>query len=280
MNDQDQTPGSATGPQGPSEASETAGAAGAASWDKTRTVEQYAQLAERFVGLADTLVDDYDVVELFSLLVTTSVELLDVTAAGLLLMDSEGTLHPVASSNEDARLLELFQLQNEEGPCLESVRSGAVVNVPDLNEALERWPRFSRAALERGFKSVHAVPLRLRDERIGGLNLFSGEQPPLGVADHRVAQALADVATIAILQQRSLSVAGVLAEQLQNALNSRVVIEQAKGVLAESGNLEMGAAFEALRAHARSTNQRLSDVAEQLVTRRVDAAAVIARANR
>ncbi len=173
----------------------------------------------------------------------------------------------MASSNEDARLLELFQLQNEEGPCLESVRTGDVVNVPDLNETLERWPRFSPAALDRGFRSVHAVPLRLREDRIGGLNLFSDTQSPLSDEDHRVVQALADVATIAILQQRSLSVAGLLAEQLQNALNSRIIIEQAKGVLAESGNLEMGEAFEALRAHARSTNQRLSDVAQRIVTR-------------
>ena len=232
------------------------------------------------MSLADTLVDDYDVVELLSRLVMTSVELLDVTAAGLLLMDGSGTLHPMASSNEDARLLELFQLQNEEGPCLESVRTGDVVNVPDLNEALARWPRFSRAALDRGFHSVHAVPLRLRDERIGGLNLFSADQPPLGKTDHRVVQALADVATIAILQQRSLSVADLLTEQLQNALNSRIVIEQAKGVLAESHGLEMGEAFETLRAHARSTNQRLSDVAEQIVTRQLDAADVLARAAR
>ena len=270
MNNRDQTSGSSTGPP-------DAEAAVSTSWDTTRTVEQYAKLAERFVSLADTLVDDYDVVELLSRLVTTSVELLDVTAAGLLLLDRSGTLHPMASSNEDARLLELFQLQNEEGPCLDSVRSGAVVDVPDLNDSLSRWPRFSRAALDRGFRSVHAVPLRLRDEHIGGLNLFSAEQPPLTGADHRVAQALADVATIAILQQRSISLAGVLAEQLQSALNSRIVIEQAKGVLAESGNLEMNDAFEALRAHARSSNQRLSDVAQELVTRKLDASEVLQR---
>ncbi len=271
MNDRDPTPGSAAGPP---ERSQT-DADVSMSWDETRSVEQYARLAERFVSLADSLVDDYDVVELLSRLVTTSVELLDVTAAGLLLLDRSGTLHPMASSNEDARLLELFQLQNEEGPCLESVRSGAVVSVPDLNDALERWPRFSRAAIDRGFRSVHAVPLRLRNERLGGLNLFSAQQPPLGETDHRVVQALADVATIAILQQRSLSVAGVLAEQLQNALNSRIVIEQAKGVLSESGGIDMSEAFTALRAYARNSNQRLSDVAEQLVARRVEASTVL-----
>ena len=276
MNNDDQTPGSATGPPVPSGAESGA----STTWDQTKSVEQYARLAERFVSLADTLVDDYDVVELLDNLVTSSVELLDVTAAGLLLLDGSGTLHPMASSNEDARLLELFQLQNEEGPCLESVRTGDVVNVPDLNETLERWPRFSPAALDRGFRSVHAVPLRLREDRIGGLNLFSDTQSPLSDEDHRVVQALADVATIAILQQRSLSVAGLLAEQLQNALNSRIVIEQAKGVLAESGNLEMGDSFEALRAHARSTNQRLSDVAQQLVTRELDASSVLEQSSR
>jgi transcriptional regulator with GAF, ATPase, and Fis domain len=273
MNDHDPYPGSATGPPGTPD-TETAASKG---WEATRTVEQYAQLAERLVSLADTLVDDYDVVELLNLLVTTSVELMDVTAAGLLLLDNTGRLQPMAASNEDARLLELFQLQNEEGPCLECVRTGALVNVPDLNQTIGRWPRFSPAALDRGFLSVHAVPLRLRNATIGGLNLFSAGQQPLGDADHRVVQALADVATIGILQQRSITLSGLLAEQLQSALNSRVVIEQAKGVLAESGKLSMGDAFEALRAHARNSNQRLSDVAKQLVTRQLDAAAVLER---
>jgi transcriptional regulator with GAF, ATPase, and Fis domain len=276
MTNDDPYPGSDTGPPGTSD-TETAAST---SWEATKTVEQYAQLAERLVSLADTLVDDYDVVELLNLLVTTSVELVDVTAAGLLLMDSAGRLHPVAASNEDARLLELFQLQNEEGPCLECVRTGAVVNVPDLYQTRDRWPRFAPAALERGFHSVHAVPLRLRDATIGGLNLFSSGQQALCDADHRVVQALADVATIGILQQRSITLSGLLAEQLQSALNSRVVIEQAKGVLAESGNLAMGEAFDCLRAYARATNQRLSRVAQQLVSRQIEAAAVLEPADR
>lgn len=269
MSDQDPYPGS-----GPPRTSDTETVA-SDSREATRTVEQYAELAERLVSLADTLVDDYDVVELLNLLVTTSVELMDVTAAGLLLLDSSGTLRPMAASNEDARLLELFQLQNEEGPCLECVRTGSVVNVPDLSQTRERWPRFSPAAIQRGFRSVHAVPLRLREATIGGLNLFSSGQQPVGEADHRVVQALADMATIGILQQRSITLSGLLAEQLQSALNSRVVIEQAKGVLAESGGLEMGPAFEALRRYARSSNQRLGHVAQQLVSRQLDAAEVL-----
>jgi transcriptional regulator with GAF, ATPase, and Fis domain len=247
----------------------------ALGWGPTRSVEQYALLAERFVWLADTLVDDYDIVELLSRLVSTSIELVDATAAGLLLLDRTGKLQPIASSSEDARMLELFQLQNEEGPCLDSVNTGEVVSVPNLEETLERWPRFSRAALDRGFHSMHAVPLRLRQDRIGGLNLFSASQPPLTMEDHRVVQALADVATIGILQQRSLNTASLLAEQLQSALNSRVFIEQAKGVLAESGGLDMGEAFETLRSFARSSNQRLSDVAQQLVTRQLEASTLL-----
>jgi transcriptional regulator with GAF, ATPase, and Fis domain len=235
-------------------------------------------LAEAFVGLADTLVDDYDVVDLLSRLVNTSVELLDVSAAALLLVDQRGALQLVASSNEDVRLLELSQLQNDEGPCLDSVRSGSVVSVPDLRQALSRWPHFSLAALERGFSSVEAIPMRLREENIGGLNLFSGPQAPMGASDHTVAQALADVATIGILQQRSRHRVSLLAEQLQTALNSRIAIEQAKGVLAEHGGIGMGEAFEELRRFARGSNERLSDVAEALVQGRLAPDAVLSAA--
>jgi GAF domain-containing protein len=222
-------------------------------------------ITDMFVRLADTMVDDYDVVELLDQLVTACVRVLGVTAAGLLLDDQKGSLALVASSSEESRLLELFQLQNNEGPCLDCVRTGSAVTSGDLESESERWPLFVPAARITGFRSVAAVPLRLRGQTIGGLNLFRVEPHEVPPADRRLAQALADVATIGILQQRSLHRSHVLSEQLQGALTSRVAIEQAKGVLAERNNLTMEAAFDALRRHARDNNLKLTDVATAVV---------------
>jgi GAF domain-containing protein len=227
--------------------------------------ERASALAEVFVSLADTLVDDYDVVDLLDQLVRACVDLLGVTAAGLLLDDQRGNLTVVASSGEPPRLLEVFQLQNDEGPCLDCVRSGAEVVTGDLASQVERWPLFVPTAIEAGFRSVVAVPLRLRDETIGGLNLFDVSPTALDLDGRRLAQALADVATIGILQQRSTHRSTMLVEQLQHALNSRVIIEQAKGVLAERNGVEMVAAFELLRGYARTHNAKLTDVATSVV---------------
>jgi GAF domain-containing protein len=229
----------------------------------SRTREQV--LADTFVLLADTLVDDYDIVELLDQLVAGCLELLGVAAAGLLLDDQQGNLVVVASSSEEARLLEVFQLQNNEGPCLECVRGGAVVASGHLNEELQRWPLFVPAALEAGFQSVAAVPMRLRAQTIGALNLFNPDVEPITEEDKRLARALADVATIGILQQRSVHHGHVVGEQLQYALNSRVVVEQAKGMVAERSGLTMVQAFELLRGHARSHNIKLTDVAASVV---------------
>jgi GAF domain-containing protein len=232
-------------------------------------------LAETFVMLADTLVDDYDVVELLDRLVQACVELLGVTAAGLLLIDQEGGLAVVASSSEEMRLLEIFQLQQNEGPCLNCIQFGRPVTTPDLSAEKQRWPVFVEAALSAGFGTVAAMPLRLRETTIGGLNLFSAPGRVLGEADQRVAQALADVATIGILQQRSAHRTSLLAEQLQSALNSRVAIEQAKGVLAERHGLGFDAAFAVLRAHARDHNLKLKDVAVGVVRGEIDPATTV-----
>ena len=223
-------------------------------------------LADAFVRLADTLVDDYDVVELLDELVHACVRVLGVTAAGLLLHDQKGNLALVASSSEESRLLELFQLQNNEGPCLDCVSTGSAVTSGDLDDDHDRWPLFVPAARLAGFRSVAAVPLRLRDQIIGGLNLFMVHPREVPPRDRQLAQALADVATIGILQQRSLHRSHVLSEQLQTALTSRIAIEQAKGILAERNNLTMDQAFEALRRHARDNNLKLTDVATSVVT--------------
>jgi transcriptional regulator with GAF, ATPase, and Fis domain len=227
-------------------------------------------VAEMFVRLTDTMVDDYDVVDLLDQLVTACVRILDVTAAGLLLDDQRGNLTLVACSSEESRLLELFQLQNDQGPCLDCVRTGRAVISGDLETDEDLWPLFVPAARSAGFRSVAALPLRLRAQIIGGLNLFMNDPREVPVADRRLAQALADVATIGILQQRSIHRGHVLSEQLQAALTSRVVIEQAKGILAERNNLTMEGAFDALRRHARDHNMKLTDVATSVVREGLD----------
>lgn len=227
-------------------------------------------LASVFVGLADTLVDDYDVVELLDRLVSSTVMLLDLTAAGLLLQDQRGNLSVVATSNEETRLLEVFQLQNDEGPCLDCVRMSTTVMSDDLAGDVVRWPAFVPKALQAGFRSVVAVPMRLRADTIGGLNLFQAGDRPMSSTDRQIAQALADVATIGILQQRTAHRSSLLAEQLQHALNSRIAIEQAKGVLAERKNVGMDAAFAALRSYSRNHNIKLSDLAHAVVRGDID----------
>jgi transcriptional regulator with GAF, ATPase, and Fis domain len=222
-------------------------------------------LSDTFVELTDTMVVGFDVIDFMHVLTNRSVELLDVSAAGLLLADPRGELRVVAASSEAARLLELFQLQNDEGPCLECFRSGQPVQVADLAAVAHRWPQFAPAAGQAGFGAVQALPMRLREQVIGALNLFRAAPGTFDPAVIRVGQALADVATISLLQERNMRHSDSLNEQLQTALNSRVIIEQAKGKLAERLGLDMDQAFSLLRESARTSNRRLSDLAQAFV---------------
>ena len=215
-------------------------------------------LSDTFVELADTMVADFDIIDFLHLLTDRAVRLLAASAAGVVLADPRGELRVAAASTEQAGLLELFQLQNDEGPCLECFRTGRPVTAAGLAGATQRWPRFATAAAQAGFAAVEALPMRLRDQVIGALNLFRAEPGPLGTADLRIGQALADVATIGLLHERNVRRRETVAEQLQAALNSRVVIEQAKGKLAERLGIDMDRAFAMLRDYARNTNQRLT----------------------
>jgi GAF domain-containing protein len=224
-------------------------------------------LSDTFVDLADTMVADFDVIDFLHMLTDRSVQLFAASAAGVVLADPRGELRVAAASSEKAGLLELFQLQNDQGPCLECFRTGRPVTAPDLADQAQRWPRFAHAALQAGFRTVEALPMRLRDQVIGALNLFRAEPGAFDPADLRIAQALADVATIGLLHERNVRRRETVAEQLQSALNSRVVIEQAKGKLAERRGIDMDRAFTMLREYARNSNQHLTDVARDFVIR-------------
>ena len=237
-------------------------------------------LVRTFVELTDTLVDDFDVVELLTVLAARCVEVLDVAAAGLMLVNSDDELRVIASSSETMRLLELFELQAEEGPCTECYRTGDAVMHPRLSEDDLRWPRFAPRAWEAGFRSVHALPMRLRGQTIGALNLFRTHEGRLDESDLTAAQAFADVATIAILQHRAVAEAHAVNDQLNHALNSRVAIEQAKGMVGERGGLDMEQSFRRLRTYARSHNLRLVDVANGVIDGTLPAASLDAKVAR
>lgn len=225
-----------------------------------------ALLTRTLVELADTLVADFDIVDLLSLLTDRCVEVLDVGAAGIMLATPGGDLRVMAASSEAMRVLELFEVQAQEGPCLDCYRQGQPVMTDDLEAATARWPVFAPEAVAAGFHSAHALPLRLRGSVIGALNLFHVERGTMRPGDIEAAQAFADVATIGILQHRASLEAQVLNEQLNHALNSRIVIEQAKGVVAEREKVDMDAAFALLRTHARNHNRRLAEVAADVIS--------------
>jgi ANTAR domain/GAF domain len=220
---------------------------------------------EVFVELTDTLVDDFDIIDFLDRMASRCVELLGVSACGLLLVDHHGTLNLIAASTERARLLELFELQSSEGPCLDAYRAGIPVSCAELTEAGERWPRFAPTAYAAGFTRVDALPMRLRNEVIGALNLFSVAAEPVHPDALELGQALANAATIGILHQRAVKRRDVVTVQLQGALNGRILIEQAKGFLAERQNISVEEAFVLLRERSRAGDGKLLDVARAVI---------------
>jgi transcriptional regulator with GAF, ATPase, and Fis domain len=223
-------------------------------------------VAEALVGLADSLVAEYDTIDLLHRLATDCVDLLPINAAGLLLTDQQGALRAIACSTEQARLLELVEVHTAEGPSRDCFTTRQLVSVPDLLDPVEtRWPEFTAEARRAGFRAVHALPLRLREETIGALNLFSTKPGELQPEYLKIGQALADIATIGIVQERALFSSELLVARVQDILNSRVILEQAKGVLAERLDIGPQEAFTRLRYHARNTDQRLTDLARGVV---------------
>jgi GAF domain-containing protein len=218
-----------------------------------------------FVELSDTLVTDFEVVDFLHTLAVRCVEILRVSEAGIILADPHGRLRVAASSSEAVRVLELFELQNDEGPCLDCYRTGDAIVNTDLVVAGDRWPRFTSESTAAGFRSVHALPMRLRDQVIGALNLFHSEAGSLGEEQLVLGQAFADVATIGLLQARAIRSREIIAEQLQATLNSRIVLEQAKGVVAALGNVAMDVAFEILLSRASASGRSLDEVAREAI---------------
>ncbi|MGQ0629457.1 MAG: ANTAR domain-containing protein [Sporichthyaceae bacterium] len=223
------------------------------------------RLADTFTALADTLVESFDLVEFLYMLVERCVEFVDVSAVGLMFGDERGQLRVAASSSEETRLLELFQLQNNQGPCLECFRTGEPVEERDLTTAGERWPVFAPEAVAAGFRTVHAVPMRLREITVGSLNLFHRQPDALPTSATRLAQSLVDVATIGLIQVDRSRGREVLTRQLQAALDSRIVLEQAKGIVSELREITPVEALSVLREYARSQDVRLTALAHAVI---------------
>ncbi|MBB2947342.1 GAF domain-containing protein [Actinoplanes lutulentus] len=226
------------------------------------------RLAKVFVEVADSLVDEFDLIEFLQMLADRVAGLADDATVGILLADPKRQLHFMAASDETTKFLELFQLREQDGPCVDAFHGGKPVINTDLTAtaATARWPQFAPHAVTAGFRSVHAFPLRLRQEIIGVMGLFGNTVGDLGDSDVQIVQALADVAAISVLQERTIQRAEILTEQLQGALNSRIVIEQAKGAIAQTHGISVDAAFQMIRGYARRTNRRLGDVAQTVVT--------------
>lgn len=229
-------------------------------------------LARTFVDLAATLVREFDTIDLLHMLTERSASLLDADAASLILADQRGELQVLASTSPQAQMLDVFQVHTSEGPCYDCYVSGRpLVNV-DLAEAGERWPSFHRVTTDAGYRSTHSLPLRLHDQVIGALNFFCIHESELGDDDVELAQALSDVATVGLLQERMTRRHELLSEQLQSALNSRVLMEQAKGMLSERATIDVEEAFALMREHSKRTERSLAHVANDVIDGSIEAA--------
>jgi hypothetical protein len=238
--------------------------------ERTTTNAREGDIIDALVHLADTLVADYDVIDFLHYLIARCTELIDIDEAGVMLADPVGQLHPVAASTEQVRFLELFEVQNHDGPCLDAFRTGRIIVAADLTDHRQQWPTFADEALNSGFRSAHSVPMQLRSETIGAINLLSSNVGNLTETDLKLAGALADIATIGLLQERRAATAISTSGALQHALDSRVRIEQAKGIIAERHETSVDAAFDAIRKYARRHQLGLTAVAERIVTHHLD----------
>lgn len=225
------------------------------------------RLLEAVVSLVDSLLEDFDVVELVTDLTRQCAQLLDVASAGLLLAGPDGQLRLVTATSGRTAELELFQLQTHEGPCLECYRTGRQLSVADLRTAARRWPGFVEAARRQGFASVHAIPMRAAGTVIGALGLFGVTPGELNPLDLAVGQTLAHVATVAILQQHGPAPETV-SIRLRDVLRQQVLVEQAKGLVHDALRVPLDEAATLLRAYARRHHRHLTDVCETLVSDR------------
>ena len=232
-----------------------------------------ASVVHSLVEMADTLVDDFDVVDLLTGLTDRCVNLFGVAAAGVMLASPRGDLRLMASSSEAMRVLELFELQAQEGPCLDAFRTGERVEHETLTAGSGRWPHFATVALEAGFRSAFALPLRLRERVVGALNLLRVEQTPMDEDDILVARAFADLAAISVMQHEAGMQTQLVNEQLTHALTSRILIEQAKGVIFERAGIDIAEAFSRLRNYARTNNLLLTEVAQRVIDGTLDPSA-------
>ncbi len=232
------------------------------------------RLIETFLALTDTLTGEFDTVDFLTMLAERSTDLLGVSATGVVLTDGRGGLSVAAGSFRRSELREVFAAATEAGPCRDCVDSDAPVSAADLRDT-DRWPRFRAAAAAAGFAAVHAVPMRSHERAIGAVTFLHDEPRRLDAADARLGQALADAATIGLLHEQAARRAETVAQQLRSTLQNRVILEQAKGVVAAQGDVSPADAFTILRAHALSQGLHLSDLARGVVERTVDVATVI-----